>query len=101
MRMMLRLCRLALRRLGATLRLRPGQERGRRWRRFGIRSGGPGRGGISWKEMAKDGGGEAGAGQGSAERERERGGGEATTIGQYSGGGRGFVDRLSSGGFML
>lgn len=69
--MRMRLCRLGLRRLGARLRLRRGQERGKRWLRFGIRSGGPGRRwGVSWNEMAEV-SGCGGRGEGSVKRERE------------------------------
>lgn len=40
-----RICRLELLKLGAKLRLQRGRGRGRRWRRFGILCGGPGKGG--------------------------------------------------------
>lgn len=40
-----KICRLGLRRLGARLRLQRGRGREMRWRRFGIRSGGPEGGG--------------------------------------------------------
>lgn len=65
-----RICRLELLKLGAKLRLQRGRGRGRRWRRFGILCGGPGKGGgcglvflfffggFFWAAAAAAGGGE-------------------------------------------